>query len=435
MKIKFLGAAGTVTGSSYVLTSDFGQAILIDLGLFQGVEEIEKLNYEPFDYDCSQLTGAILTHAHLDHCGRLPILLPRGFKGNIYMTAPTRDLTELSLLDSAKIAREDDKKYLYDRNLALKTFKQFVTKKYHEPFKIGGFTVTMRDAGHILGSASLEISNGGEKIVFSGDLGNYPEALVKETEMIESADTVVMESTYGDRLHPSEDPAEMVRAEINAVEKSGGTLLIPAFSLERTQELMHMIGHLKTEGKILVRTPVFMDSPMGNKATEIYLNYPELFNAHVQSELKDGGTFDFPGISYKFIEQSGAKVIIAGSGMMTGGRILKHAEHYLPMAATRLLIVGYQGEGTTGRELLEGKRKVVIEGREVVVAAIISETKAMSSHPDQGQLLTWLKHIRGVKKVFLIHGEDGPREILAKKISEDLGIGDVVRPKLNQETS
>ena len=160
---------------------------------------------------------------------------------------------------------------------------------------------------------------------------------------------------------------------------------------------------------------------MGNKATEIYKNYPELLNGHVQSELKDGGTFDFPGISYKFIEQSGAKVIIAGSGMMTGGRILKHAEHYLPMAATRLLIVGYQGEGTTGRELLEGKRKVVIEGREVVVAAIISETKAMSSHPDQGQLLTWLKHIRGVKKVFLIHGEDGPREILAKKISEDLG--------------
>jgi len=205
--------------------------------------------------------------------------------------------------------------------------------------------------------------------------------------------------------------------------------------LKRRQAVEPAIGHLKTEGKILAQTPVFMDSPMGNKATEIYKNYPELLNGHVQSELKAGNAFDFPGISYKFIEQSGAKVIIAGSGMMTGGRILKHAEHYLPMAATRLLIVGYQGEGTTGRELLEGKRKVVIEGREVVVAAIISETKAMSSHPDQGQLLTWLKHIRGVKKVFLIHGEDGPREILAKKISEDLGIGDVVRPKLNQETS
>jgi len=434
MKIKFLGAAGTVTGSSYVLTSDSGQAILIDLGLFQGVEEIEQLNYEPYDYDCSQLTGAILTHAHLDHCGRLPILLPRGFKGDIYMTA-ARDLTELSLLDSAKIAREDDKKYLYDRKLALKTFKQFVTKKYREPFKIGDFTVTMRDAGHILGSASLEISNGGEKIVFSGDVGNFPEALMRETEMIDNADVVVMESTYGDRLHPSEDPAEMVRAEINAVEKSGGTLLIPAFSLERTQELSHMIGHLKTEGKILAQTPVFMDSPMGNKATEIYKNYPELLNDHVQGELTDGNAFDFPGVSYKFIEQSGAKVIIAGSGMMTGGRILKHAEHYLPMAATRLLIVGYQGEGTTGRELLEGKRKVVIEGREVVVAATISETRAMSSHADQGQLLAWLKHIRGVKRVFLTHGEDKSREILAKKISHELGIGDVVRPKLNQETS
>lgn len=433
MKIKFLGASGTVTGSSYVLTTDSGQSILIDLGLFQGIEEVEQLNYEPFDYDCSQLSGAILTHAHLDHCGRLPILLPRGFKGTIWMTAPTRDLTELSLLDSAKIAQEDDKKYLYDRTLALKTFKHFGTKKYREPFTIGEFTVTLRDAGHILGSASLEVSDGEQKIVFSGDLGNSPEALVCETEMIDSADMVVMESTYGDRLHPREDPAHKVQEEINIVEKSGGTLLIPAFSLERTQELAHMIRHLKIGGKIAAQTSVYMDSPMGNKATEIYKKYPQLFNAHIQSELMGEGAFDFPAVSYKFSEQSGPKVIIAGSGMMTGGRILRHAANYLPMASTRLLIVGYQGEGTVGRELVEGKSKVTIDGREVKVAATISETQAMSSHADQGQLLVWLKHIKNIKKVFLTHGEDGPRAILAKKISQELGIGDVIMPKLNQE--
>jgi metallo-beta-lactamase family protein len=446
MKIKFLGASGMVTGSSYVLTSDSGQSILIDLGMFQGSSELEKLNYEPPDYDLSKLTAVVLTHAHLDHCGRLPILLSHGFKGNIWMTPPTRDLVEITLYDSAKIAKEDGIQALYDHNLAVQTVLRIETLDYRIPRQIGDFTIVFRDAGHILGSASLEIvdnRSGSEmkKIVFSGDLGNTPEALEKETELIDSSDAVVMESTYGDRLHPKSNPVEIVQSEINAIEKSGGTLLIPTFSLDRTQELLHMIMHLKKEGKVKNETPIFMDSPMAEKATRVYVNYPKDFNPHIQDDLKIGSIFDFPGLtiighggeSLSLHQNPEAKVIIAGSGMMTGGRVRAHAVYYLPIESSQLLIVGYQAEGTLGRELLEGAKNVNIDGINVNVKAKVTDTQAMSSHADQGQLINWLKHIKNVKKVILTHGEDASREVLSKKISEDLGIKNIVLPTANQE--
>ena len=446
MKIKFLGAAGTVTGSSYVLTSGSGKSILIDLGMFQGTSDIDALNYERFEYDGSQLLGMVLTHAHLDHCGRLPILLPQGFRGNIWMTGPTRDLTALSLIDSAKIAVNDKKEILYDRDLAESAIDLFKTVNYHETFQIGDFTITMHDAGHILGSASLEIvdkqaDSDIKKIVFSGDLGNYPEDLVPETEFIDSADAVVMESTYGDRLHPSDDYVETIQSEINAIEVSGGTLLIPAFALERTQELLHVIMHLKKKKLIQAKTPIFLDSPMAEKATAIYIDYPQFFNEHVQSELRAGSPFAVPGLevigsreeSDAIHDRKGPKVIIAGSGMMTGGRILKHSAFYLPMFTTRLLIVGYQGEDTLGRELVEGSREVIIDELPVRVKAELTIIESMSSHADQRQLMQWLKHIKNVKKVVLTHGENTARSVLSKKISKELGIKDVLLPVLNQE--
>lgn len=446
MKIKFLGASGTVTGSSYVLSSGAGQSILIDLGMFQGLPEIEKLNYEPFAYDCSQLSGVILTHAHLDHCGRLPILYSHGYTGSIWMTPPTRDLTALSLLDSAKIARQDDKIVLYDKMLAEQTISRFKTMPYRESFQVGGFTVTFRDAGHILGSASVEIednhpSSGLKKIVFSGDLGNTPEDLVDPTEMIDSADVVVMESTYGDALHPTENPDDIIQSEIEAVEQTGGTLLIPAFSLERTQELLHTILHLKGEGKIKRETSVFMDSPMAARATDIYTQYPQYLNAHIQKELRRGSPFEFEGLqiiarrreSEAIGKNPGAEVIIAGSGMMTGGRIVGHAARFLPMKSTRLLIVGYQGEETLGRALQEGNTEVTIDGVTVPVRAHVSSTRAMSSHADQGQLMDWLGSIQNVKKVILTHGEDKQRGVLAEKIKQDLHVADVHTPKMHEE--
>lgn len=446
MKIKFLGAAGTVTGSSYVLTSGSGQSIMIDLGMFQGPPQIDKLNYEPFDYDARRLSGMVLTHAHLDHCGRLPILLDKGFQGDIWMTPATRDLTELSLLDSVKIAQNDNKEILYDKDTVIKAIARFKTVNYHDPITIGDFTIRLVDAGHILGSASLEIKDKNadsenQKIVFSGDLGNTPEPLERATELIDNANILVMESTYGDRLHPHLDPADTIQHEINSIEKSAGTLLIPAFSLERTQELLHMIKHLKEAGKIKPQTPIFLDSPMAQKATTIYLSYPEVLNAHIQIDLRQSNPFEFPGLgipqgrreSEALHERVGPKVIIAGSGMMVGGRIVGHAAYYLSLASTRLLIVGYQGEETLGRKLLERAKEVVINGQTIQVKATVSDTQAMSSHADQEQLISWLKHIQNVKKVFLTHGEDGPRATLAKKISHDLGIMNVILPHLNQE--
>ncbi len=446
VKIKFLGAAGTVTGSSYVVTSGSGKSVLIDLGMFQGPPEIDKLNFEPFDYDPSLLAGAVLTHAHLDHCGRLPIIMPRGFRGDIYMTPPTRDLTELSLFDSAKIARDDGRQALYNSDLVTQTITRFRTVDYHRPFTIGDFTIVMRDAGHILGSASLEVVDNNpsseiKKIIFSGDLGNSPEPLEAATELIDSADAVVMESTYGDRLHPIGNPIDSIQSEINTVEKTGGTLLVPSFSLDRAQELLHIIMHLKKEGKVDNETPVYLDSPMAEKATTIYANYPKLFNPHIQQDLKIGDIFKFPGLNVlqgrgggeDLHNLPGTKIIIAGSGMMTGGRIVGHAAYYLPMTSTRLLIVGYQGEGTLGRELKEGNKEVFIQGQRVQVKGVVTDIETMSSHADQNQLINWLKHIKNVKKLFLTHGEDGPRGVLSKKIQEDLGIDDITLPTLLQE--
>jgi metallo-beta-lactamase family protein len=446
MKIKFLGACGTVTGSSYMLTSGSGKSILIDLGMFQGLPEIDKLNYEPFNYDCSELVGAILTHAHLDHCGRLPILLSHGFTGNIWMTPATRDLTELSLLDSAKIAKGDKNPILYDTQLAVNTISQFKTINYDTSLMLGDFTIFLRDAGHILGSASLEITDNQanssfKKIVFSGDLGNTPEDLLQTTEFIDSSDLVVMESTYGDRLHPATDPKDTLISEIHHIENSGGTLLIPAFSLDRTQEILHLLLHLKQDRLIKPETPVFLDSPMAVKATDIYLKYPNLYNSHVQADLKTGNPFDFPGLaiinkrneSESIHKHAGPKVIIAGSGMMNGGRIIGHAKHYLPMNTTRLLIVGYQGEATLGREILEGAKTVTLDNSTIQIKASVNSIQSMSSHADQKQLIEWLRHIKGVKKVFITHGEEMPRMVLSQKINTELGISDIEKPLMNQE--
>ncbi len=446
MKIKFLGASGTVTGSSYILTSGGGTSILIDLGMFQGPPEIDKLNYLPYDYDTSLLDGAILTHAHLDHCGRLPIIMKGGFRGNIYMTPPTRDLTELSLMDSAKIAKEDKSQVLYTTADVINLVKQFVTIEYHKEIHIGDFIVTFYDAGHILGSASLEIvdknsSSDIRKIIFSADIGNYPAYLEEATEFIKSGDAVVIETTYGDRLHPKKSPVDALQAEINAIEVNGGTLLIPSFSLDRAQELLHMIMHMKKEGKIQNETPVILDSPMAEKATKIYVDYPKYFNPHIEAEYKLGEMFDFKGLevtkdwrqSEALHSRPEAKVIIAGAGMMTGGRIVGHAMYYLPMASTRLMIVGYQGEGSLGRELLNGKTEVVIKGQKVLVNASVHDTQGLSSHADQGQLLEWLKAINGVKKLFLTHGDDHSRIGFEEKVRTELEIGDITLPKLGDE--
>ncbi len=446
MKIKFLGASGTVTGSSYVLTSTSGQSIMIDLGSFQGTPDIEKYNHEPVDFDLSTLSGMILTHAHLDHCGRLPILSKNGFKENIFCTAPTMDLTKITLEDSVKIAREDKTLEMFNAKDVENTLKRLVAIDYRNDLHLGDFQIRLRDAGHILGSSSIEIIDKkalgqNKKVVFSGDIGNYPAQLEEKTEFIDDGDVVIMESTYGDRLHSKENPLEALRSEINAVEVSGGTLLIPSFSLDRAQELMHMIRHLKEDGKVLKETPVILDSPMAEKATIVYTKYPVLLNDHIESEAKMGSIFDFAGLevtknfkeSERIHARNEAKVIIAGSGMMMGGRIVNHAKYYLGDSNNRLMIVGYQGVGTLGRDLLEGKKQVNVDGINLTVNAIVNDTQGLSAHADQEQLMKWLKNIKNVKKVFLTHGDDEARKTLTQKINNELGLKDVILPMLNQE--
>jgi metallo-beta-lactamase family protein len=359
------------------------------------------------------------------------------------MTKATRQLMSLSLYDAAKVAAEDKKgKILYTDEDIERLLRQVEEVNYDETFQVGEFTLTFRNAGHILGSASIEISDTSKKtIVFSGDLGNTPEDMIAPTEQVKTAAYVVMESTYGDRIHHEEDPSEVLREEISEVEKTKGVLLIPAFSIERAQEILHRIGHLKKSGAIGENTSVFLDSPMSIKALEIFKENASFFNKEMQRDMQNASDpFDFPGLSLTTnVEESkailftpGPKVIISGSGMMSGGRVLHHAVNYLPDPATRLLIVGYQANGTLGRQLLDGAKQVKIYNEEVTVKAKLREVESMSCHADQPKLLHWLSQITGVKKVFLTHGEDSAREVLQKKILREEPQLKVVLPGIEE---
>ena len=296
-RIKFLGASsGIVTGSCYLLQGQ-NTNLLIDFGMFQGTKDIDELNFKLPEIDVSHVNAVLLTHAHLDHCGRLPLLVKMGYKGPIYMTRATKDLTELSLEDSAKVAKENGRAILYTPKDVETIVSQFEIFDYDENFRLGEFEITPRDAGHILGSASLEvIDKAGKVIVFSGDLGNTPQDLIQKTQNIKYADI----STYGDKVHPKEDSKQVLANEINKIEDTGSTLLIPAFSLERTQELLHIIHHLKLNCLVRNETQVFLDSPMAQKATKIFRMHRELFNAELNQDRVKSDPFSFPGL--RFVE-------------------------------------------------------------------------------------------------------------------------------------
>lgn len=438
-KIEFLGASeGEVTGSCYLITASDTNEVLVDFGMFQGARDIEDRNFEPLLFSPSTLQGIFLTHAHLDHCGRLPLLVFGGFRGKIYMTAPTRAFVEIILNDSARIAEKDEAQDpLYTLDEVWKVLKMIEVVEYDRPISVGSFTATFYDAGHILGSSSIKLTETQtkESVVFSGDLGNTPQSIVKLTEYIDSADYVVMESTYGDSSHPNEDASQILQEEINIVEQTGGVLLIPAFAIERTQEVLHLIHHLKADNKIKAETPVFLDSPMGIDATTVYLDFQNFYNDEIKNHTDI--PFNFDGLivtneakqSRKIISEPTPKVILAGSGMMSGGRILHHALNYLSLPKTRVLFVGFQAEKTLGRKILEGAKNVTIDKATIPIRAHIREIKNLSSHADQPRLLTWLDHIKGVKKVFLTHGELAQQEALAEKIKQGFKIAHIYLPK------
>jgi len=432
MKLKFLGAAGTVTGSGYLLATSQSQ-IMIDFGMFQGTSEEQALNRRPLTFDPKRVNALFLTHAHLDHCGRLPLLVKNGFSGPIYATPSTQDLAEIVLFDSARIADQDmEHDPLYSEDDVVKTLSLFKSIDYHQPLQYKNLEVEFVDAGHIIGSASIRITAEDKKIIFSGDLGAFPDYLVKPTEFFDSANVVIMESTYGGRAHPNENPKKLLLEHLNWAENSKGTLLIPSFAIQKTQSLLSLIKELKDEGAVAAKTTVYLDSPMAVHATEVYRRFSHLLNKK---------SFNFPGLKAttrssqsRHIDQvSGPKIIIAGSGMMTGGRILNHAQKYLSRKNTRLLFVGYQAVETIGRALKEGAESIVVYDEDVKVNAEIKSIESMSSHADEPRLLEWLGHINNPSKVILTHGEDESRIKLASNIRRELAISEVILPKLDQE--
>lgn len=444
MKIGFFGADRAVTGSNHMV--EFGQTkVLFDCGMYQCGRFCEIENYKPFTYDPVSVVAVFVSHPHADHCGKLPKLYKDGFRGKVYCTAPARKLAQVVLEDSAKLigreAKRDKTEPLFTLEDVEGVMKLFVDLDYHSEVEIGGGKFKLLDAGHILGSAMVVGVIEGRTIVFSGDLGNSPAPLLQPTETVQGADIVIMESTYGNRLHESVTERERKLLEvILEVVQNRGVLLIPSFAIERTQELLHDIDHI-LEANNLGRVKVFLDSPMAIKATEIYQESFDYLSDGIQDHETPRSLFNFPQLelteskkdSLEIDDEGNPKIIIAGSGMMNGGRILSHAVKVLPNPNNVLLIVGYQSEGTLGRRLLDGERKVKIEGKEVEVLARIKAIGSYSAHADQNQILMWFKAMGSMpEKVFLVHGEIDQAQGLADKLKEEGICNDVVIPSFGE---
>jgi metallo-beta-lactamase family protein len=442
MKITFYGAVDGVTGSKYLLESD-DQKILIECGLFQGNDIEERKNWENFPFDPHELDTVIVTHSHIDHIGLLPKLVKDGFDKKIYSTDATRDFCNIFLPDSCNILNKDLSKdqMIYSVEDVNKTINLFEPLTYHHKVNIGkNIYLTFFDAGHILGSAIVKIEVDGKIIIFSGDLGNPPVPIIKDTEFIEDANYVVLESTYGDRTHKlhHERKSELEKSIEDAYTKNG-TILIPAFAMERTQELLYELQDLILNNRI-PKIPIYIDSPLAIKATNIYPKYIKYFDSEAKKTIKNKDhLFDFPNLkiinnvaeSKQIDYDNNPKIIIAGSGMSTGGRILFHEKAFLPNPSTTLLIVGYQVDGTVGRQLQDGAKTVNILNQKVNVRAEIRTLNSYSAHADQPKLLHWLKQNKKISHVFLVHGEDNAKKTLKSKIQDQLGYQTSI-PKLGE---
>jgi len=450
MKLTFYGGAGVVTGVNYGLEAavDGGKKvkILVDCGLQQGGNFAEKKNFEPFPYDPAAVDFVLITHAHIDHIGLLPKLFKAGFRGKIFSTHPTHDFAELMLLDSEHIlyreAERVGKDPLYSASDIAAMMKFWEGVNYHQIVDLGGVKAEFYNAGHILGSAFIRVTAEGKTVVFSGDLGNYPAPIIKTTEKIPPTDYCLIESTYGDRVHENVDTRrEELEDAIEETAKSKGTLLIPAFAMERTQQLLFELNELTENGRI-PKVQVYIDSPLAIHLTEIYKKYRGQFTDEVEAMIKGGDDIlDFPGLHFTLTTEESKtineaptpKVVIAGSGMSHGGRILHHERRYLSDPKSMILFVGYQGKGSLGRQILEGAREVKIMGETVPVRARVRVISGYSAHADQPRLLDWIRPVRmGLKKVFVVQGEDGASEALAIKIKDELAIHAEI-PEANDE--
>jgi metallo-beta-lactamase family protein len=425
MKISFHGACREVTGSCILIETN-NSKFLLDCGMFQGESFVSNRNFEDFDFNPAEIDFVLLSHAHIDHCGRLPKLYKDGFRGKIYCTDATRDLSMLMLSDSAKIisyeAAEHRVEPFYSFEDVNNVFKLFKDLPYNKEAIIAGdVKVKLRNSGHILGSAFFEIwvKEGQEekKLVFSGDLGNSPARIIKDLEFADGADIVFIESTYAGVEHESKEEGQSkIREAIIRCINNKGTLMVPIFALEKTQEILYELNHLAENGKI-PHVPIFLDSPLAIRATEIYDRYQYLYDKDSMELINSGDElFEFPGMEYTLTSTQSRrinslqppKVILAGGGMCVGGRIQHHLKFNLGDPNSELLLVAFQVKGTLGRKLMTGHKKVTIDNYDIPVKAKISRINSHSAHADHSGLISWLKKMKNPKpkNIFIVHGEE-----------------------------
>ncbi len=434
--ITFYGGADAVTGSNFMVTLPNDKKLLVDCGLTQGSDALEARNWQPFKYDTSSVNDLIITHAHMDHIGLIGKLVAEGFKGTIYSTKATKALAEVMLEDGLAImsyeARKKNIEPLWNKDHLANAYKNWQTFSYHESFKVGDTeaSASFMDAGHILGSAMVNLKYDQESMIFTGDLGNTPSVLLDDTEAPIGASYVLMEAVYGNRNHDdTSDRQNKLKEIILRGIQRGGAIVIPAFSLERTQVLLYELNELIESGQLPV-IPVYLDSPLAIKVLAVYEKYTDYFNQAAQADIKSGDKiFDFPGLNIsKSKEDSkainnipGSKIIIAGSGMSHAGRVLYHEIEYLDQPDTTMLFVGYQSPGTVGRQMMEGNKHVRIMGRRIQVRAQIESLLSYSSHKDRDHLHEFAKQASQskTKEIFVVLSEPKVAVEFSQALRED----------------
>ncbi len=452
LKLTFAGGAGWVTGANFLLETQPTDGskplrVLIDCGLIQGEHMAEYNNWDPFPYDSKDIDFLIITHAHIDHIGRIPKLFYEGFKGKIISTSATRDLTKVMLDDTCHIlsssvsGRRFNLDKMYAPSVVSEIMGMWTTHEYHEEFTLGDFKINFKDAGHILGSVMAEITYNGEKIVFTGDLGNTPSPLLRDTEIITEAKYLVMESVYGDRNHEQRDEREEnLKKIIIETHQKNGVLMVPIFSLERTQEFLYEINNF-VESKQVPRIKIYLDSPLAINVTDVFRRHLDYLKETVRVQISQGDDiFQFPGLietektqdSIAILKSPNPKIIMAGSGMSSGGRILHHEVNYLEDPNATLLLTGYQTPGTLGRMLQEGRDQVIIMNQRVHVRAKVVMIQGFSGHKDSFHLVKFVESTKDtLKKVFVVMGEPRVSMFLAQKLHDNLGVTAIV-PEQNE---
>lgn len=446
MRITFHGATQTVTGSRFLVETD-GSRVLVDCGLFQGPKPLRLLNRADPPFDAKRLSAVVLTHAHLDHSGWLPVLVDRGYEGAVRCTPGTRDLLRILLPDAARLQEEDAREAneggwskhqpaapLFDRAMVDRALERLVPVEFGEPFPLGDLEASLHPAGHIVGASWLALRHEGRRVVFSGDVGRPHDPLMGPPAPVGPADAIIVESTYGDRRHPDVPPLDALVTAIAPVLDRGGTVVMPTFAVGRAQLVLHLLRVAMTTGR-LRPVPVFLDSPMAIAATDVFAAHAAQHRIPAE-EIRALASFarftESIDQSRAIANDTGPKVILAGSGMATGGRVLSHLSRYGDDPRHGVVLVGWQAEGTRGRAILDGAETVKIHGREVPVLAERIRVAGLSAHADHVELIDWLRTVDGVPaRCFVVHGEVSSADAFRRRLWDKLR-WDADVPRLGQ---